>query len=220
MSARTQQQLDLEQKRIYKTLRGFHDQSPDRHFVDTVTAIVATVADGSQVPVVSSRIFLFGGLLIPCKGNCLLRGDRELGVIVSVHWLFNGCFRETLGKNPHNQGWFSHCAVDQDSFDTLLWGASNQVLQFADEDQKIELEILANSQLIFQAKPRMQYSLNIHLRNKTYKHSMEFRVQTSPHCVVGVGCSEYLALHIFAEGAVGQREETKTNPMLSVREDR
>ena len=188
MGARTQHQLDLEQKRIYKTLRGFHDQSPDRHFMDTVTAIVATIADGSQASVVSSRIFLFGGLLIPCKGTCLLRGDGELGVIVSVHWLFNGRIRETLGTNPNNQVGFSYCAVDQDSFDSLLRGASNQVLKFADEDQKIELKILENSQLIFQAKPRMEYSLNIHLRDKTYRHNIEFRVQTSPHCVVQCKC--------------------------------
>ena len=103
-----------------------------------------------------------------------------------------------------------------EEYSTLLGGASNQVLKFADEDQKIELKILENSQLVFQAKPRMEYSLNIRLRDLTYKHSMEFRVQTSPHCVVSVGW-----MSSFAEGVVGQskRKEKKTDQSLSVNAD-
>ena len=84
-------------------------------------------------------------------------------------------------------------------------------MKFADENQKLERKILENSQLIFQARPRMEYSLNIHLRNFTYKHSMEFCEQTSPHCVVSLGCSECLVLQkgVYARAKERRQKHTK-----------
>lgn len=194
MNATTQKLLDTEQTSINRSLRGLHDQSCDRTFDDTVTAIIVSVAKGNQV---ESRIIFFGGLLTSSKGNCLTRGDKTIGATVSLHWLFNTNMREKF-RVCHHKGPF-YAVTDHRNMEAFHEKPPRlESVHVASHDQNHTESILERFMLTFEqreVKPTRSASMSIqkHLPKKNLSLDMNIDgcqitmgldLQTSPHCVV------------------------------------
>ena len=91
MNGETQSRLLEIQKDINHKLRYYHNKE-DGEWNNTITAVIAALSDGAPF------LLFFGGILTSLKSNNLMRGDGNVGVVVSLQWIFNQYIRQKLDR--------------------------------------------------------------------------------------------------------------------------
>ena len=188
MNYQTQKTLLEEQIRINHTLRSYHEQTGDAKWNQTVTAIIATVSDGSA-SAIAPVVILYCGVLASSKVN-LMEGDSYAGVIACLQTLFSQKLRSKLQKQWHNK--FKTDKVTDNyyaavgNYKGLLKGQlDNLDLKFPDAHTSVELNVPSRNkrfQVKFVTQPKANITITINDCKRTY--GMELYSQAAPTSVV------------------------------------
>lgn len=191
MNDKTRRMLSCQQTDINHMLRAYHNKDGGK-WNYTVTAVIVTLTDGDSRTLRTS-VILFGGTLTSSKANSLIEGDGDVGIVVSLQWIFNESLRNMLeyqwqqlfrGYRSNHAGDYSHAAI-QDYTCLESGQISNLRLMFPNYNPTTGKISLLQTEITFEAKsPNESYKVSINMNNSRLSGIMNFRVQSSTHSVV------------------------------------